>query len=605
MQGFIDTGVQITAALAANGYIRLDSSNVSNPNQATSSSYRTTTPILLPRFGGLFGNNAYIFASSWDGTAKPIVGWQDNTIGGLGEVGRIYLSGIRAMGDRREASRIVTNEFITGFEFLGRNTANGRYEYTHSKVMGNDLNANRCYVGFSMGAIQYATHENYTAHDCVIGFRWGGFASAGAGDGNIDWPTVTNMNALGCGVGHLLSAGTFGPFGEESRLIGSWAKFCLIGYAAFWDPDDTTPLFADNYGAVIDGGTTEFNGAQNSNNNPNSGLYLEGAGAGVQGDAARFSLAVQRPNGTSYTLSIPKTEVAIEKNFRLTHRGYTFHTNDTAINTIVMSTGAIWRAENTTIPAVAKYACRALHRLSGCELTTLDSIGQSVQIWENVRRWPDEVTRIIGSYTGNQHNGATVLCGWGGMEQGARAADWLSELNAASFPNRIQPPWTNSTGNVTTGTDTDPETGETVSYFDFPATTLPNSFAISPWLGGGASAKSYSGQFDWALTQIELRNTHSTAVRLMPHLRDAANFALGCNPANSGATVPEAVTLWPNEWMRVSILWMRPIDYRLAFGILSPTNTSLRVLSRKVANFKVPAMQRQRLNKALQRGIFV
>jgi hypothetical protein len=57
--------------------------------------------------------------------------------------------------------------------------------------------------------------------------------------------------------------------------------------------------------------------------------------------------------------------------------------------------------------------------------------------------------------------------------------------------------------------------------------------------------------------------------------------------------------------MRVAILWMRPIDYRLAFGILSPTNTSLRILTRKIANFKVPAMQRQRLNKALSRGIFV
>jgi hypothetical protein len=97
---------------------------------------------------------------------------------------------------------------------------------------------------------------------------------------------------------------------------------------------------------------------------------------------------------------------------------------------------------------------------------------------------------------------------------------------------------------------------------------------------------------------------HSSAVRIIPYMRNGSGFLRGANPSHLGGTVESAVTLWPDQWMVVAILWCHSSDARFAIERADTTSTAFTIRATKLSDVRLPLSKRQALNRAMQRLIW-
>jgi hypothetical protein len=615
----------LQAALDAAGFLTMRPGNVESPAgmniNGNSTTLRIVQPHYIPKFGALLGRNYKILAEAWaGGDFKAMLSWKaplafSSSIAGFQNFEKAYIEGVTVDGFRHanDPARNPNNDYIIGYDFGGIDV-NGLRGNTHATFRGKDLGAQNCYIGFLLDAIQYSQHDYYKAGNCHAGFVHRGSL---AGGGNVDAWALTHHTAITTGCGHLVITNGFGPWGAYS-IRGVGVKQSACGFAFVQDPNATVSDASNWYSMHISDFSIEFNGGQSeyqpdkwTNKAPAPLVYYKGAG--TEGEDAFHSTIIPRNGfqeagleGTTFSVDVYHVEVYIQRNFTAYFYNGEFNSNDTKIVALCKEKGAVVSFEHCMIPegvgAFGRlYGVRAKDVDAGCELVDLISLGGT---FENVRKWPSFLRDPRGALTNVNTGSYNLLCGWGTSEAVARAEDWYSRLSS-NF-NTLQPDFSESTGNVTTSIVADPTLlSGNVTRIRFPATTLSNTRAATKFLNGWGSSTSYTVR-DWSVTGIELYNDSDNPVRLIGYIGGASNDHLvGQNPAWKGDLVPIAFTLWPRRWMRVAIQWGRAHDGRLCFDILSPLDTQVDILARKLMHYKVPMQDRQTLSAIMQRGLWV
>jgi hypothetical protein len=597
-----DCASAINSALDTYHFIALEGdADWSFPND-----YRIASPIHLNDYDGLRGHNTTVLALEWDGSRRPMVSWEiAQAVVGLGDPKRSVISGLRVDGYRGQSGRNGNNDDITGFHFGGRgtNSDSGDYDTTLTRIHSYDLTAVRCYVAFDLHATQYALHEDLHAMSGnVVGFVLRGSRD---GAGNVDQLTYRYMMARGAGVGFLTIANNIGPLHNNQNQYGCWGRYTTVFGADVWEPTDAVgdQEHNDFIGAEMRDFTTEFNGG-------NAGGMTEfgsGAGNGTSGEDSTVAVTVTSTHSTdadtTETYTIPAVEWYVEKNFHRILRNGAFQSVNSKIIALVDGPGAVIELDNVSYPEQCPMIVRARDKDAFCDLHDLRVLGGA---FENVRRWPDFARSVRGAYVPTASGYQTTLCGYGDREKiESNPLHFGSYLHAGI--SRANGDWSGtSNANVTTGTDTDPETGETVGYFEFSSSAVQGDRAQSPFLNnGGASATNFSDASGMRVEMISLHNKHaSQAIRIVPHLRNASGFVSGCQTSLINATVPQAVTLWPGRWMTVCIIHNSASDCRFAVDLQDDVGVAVRVLSRFPAAFRVPYYRFPTLHKVIARRLW-
>jgi hypothetical protein len=291
------------------------------------------------------------------------------------------------------------------------------------------------------------------------------------------------------------------------------------------------------------------------------------------------------------------------------------------------------------------YSVRARHEYAWVEFH--DMLMSGGGIFENVRIWPRGMAMSHRAPDWTFENTfAMVFSGWGHMQRvdNERCPSILNDsyyTNAfIQAPQLAQGPGIHATNGITAGVMTEPSPqtygGRQVGYFEFAAGNV-NAVARTQYLIGGATAggsrndpnvmKRFAdaGGLDdtgnartyWWITNVELYNTHSFPVRIMPFLDtefsdyNQDGHCIGCSPAlryQNGSTTPRlvrpAVTLWPKQWMRVTILCNPGSDQRLNFLRLDHTADTVRIAIQNLGSFRPTEHDRDFLNNALQFGYY-
>lgn len=608
----------INSALQTYGYVELEPSNTYGSNVSGgfptpdanagnfSVNYRANTPILIPRYGELSGRNSWINIANgpWTGgNFSPVVGFASTypdltltsgAIGAAQDQTLAYLRGICVSGDLNIApvggeriigisSGLLTNS-NTPARTGGQPWASGLYLLTHARNVIENCSVQQCYYGFLLTMDQYSVRRNLKAG----GGNKVGFVhyQSYLGGGMVDMPEISQLLAWpgdGDTIGHLFIFGRQLYPVHPYILRGSWAKATGCAYCFVWDPLETPT--AQSQEIILDSGSTEFNRA------------------GLDGYTGEVTVdCISRPDAAplaTFSYGAKKVELDIDQCLRVVCRDYTFQTDGLAWAYLRGPHSRVALQGDTVVPEQTRMAVRAMD----AEAATLfeGCWAQTGGCWENVRNWDMEV-RNDWDETRTQ---AAVYCGWADPELISGAP---TELALATFTNRIAPNFSASENGVTVSTVTDntggDQTGNVVTQLAFPSSKAAGERAMTPFLGGGASAKVYSsGSWRWSF--VRLKNMHSAPVRIVPYMRNAGGFLRGANPANLGQPIEAAVTLWPDQWMVVAIYWSVNSDGRFTIERADTTTTAFNILATQLSDVRMPLSKRFVLNRAMQRLVYV
>jgi hypothetical protein len=563
--------------------------------------YRPSGPVMVPRYGSLIGRNSWFWAlgPTWTtGAFSPMVCFKsdDGGIGpaqamNLGIISGINVSGQYALGT--DSSPLADGKRIIGISSGLRTTAQtaktvgqpfpgGLYTLTHARSVLENSGATDCYYNFLLTMDQYSTRRNLKAGNGKVGFC---HYQSYLGGGMVDMPEVSQLLCWGSAnqIGHLFIFNRAIYPVHPYILRGSWAKGVSCAYAFVWNPLEKPSGFGQE--VILDGGSTECNTA------------------GAEGEAASIAVECLGRDDVSpiatFVHRVKKVELDIDRHIRVVARDYTFQDSDGLIGAYLRGPGSRLAIQHdTTFPEQVRYAVRAVDR----DASTLfeHCAAPTGGIYENVRNWDMDLRTSIDSEGSNQ---AFVFSGWADPEYCAQAP---SELHPV-FADRVAPDFSGSAGGVTVATVADTggaePSGSKVTQLSFPAAKAAGERALTPFLGGGAKAKPYE-KGAWRLSFVQLKNQHAAPVRVIPYIRNDAGFVRGANPATAGSPVEAAVTLWPDTWMVVGILWNQGSDGRLCIERLDTTTTPVTILASKLSDVRLPLTRRHALNRAMQRLIW-
>lgn len=593
--------VTLNQALVDYGHLQLQSSVLlGSPNVQDNfpqRPYRISAPVLIQRFGSLTGTDSYLFTlgPEWlTGPFTPMIGWT-STNGGLGPAQAMRFSRLQGVSvSSQYSSGTDTSPVTNGNRIIGissglkTNASTGAgyppdiYTLTHARNIIEDCAAWECYYNFLLTMDQYSIRRNLKAGSGKVGFC---HYQSYNGGGMVDMPEIQNLLCWGNSnqVGHLFIFNRAVYPIHPYILRGSWSKAVGCAYAFVWNPLESPAGFGQEI--VLDGGSTEFNTA---------------GGEGLDATIAVECLGRDTANPwNTFTHNVRKVELDIDKYLRVVVRDYTFQTDGPAWAYLRGPGARVALQKDTAVPEQVRMAVRAAdvaaHTLfEDCQAPTGGC-------WENVARWDMTLRTMLDATNSNR---AAVFCGWADPELVSAAP---TELALATFTNRLAPNFSASENGVTVSTvlDTggsDPS-GDTVTVLSFPSSKSAGERALTPFLGGGASAKSYaSGQWRWSF--VQLKNMHTQPVRVVPYMRNAGGFLRGADPSFLGGVVEAAVTLWPDQWMVVAILWCHSSDARLCIERADTTTTAFAIRATKLADVRLPLSKRAHLNRAMQRMIW-
>lgn len=571
LKGSPPVGAALTTAFATYRNIALEWSGTTTPEY-----YRAEVPIRVNSAGELQGNGAKIFANAYTGgTYDALVTWSEYVPAQTGTFGKI--SRLHVDGQKSTYPKMVCY-WVGGYYDDGGVIQN---DATNSHGTITECFATNANIGFLYSVPQYYDVSNVNVTNSNVGHYHLPNAYYGGG---IDMPAMRIMAAWSCKVGHVFQVPAVFYY-DSYQINGAVAKESDTGFAFFYDPLNS----GNNYTkVVINCGSTEYNVC------------------GAQGENAVNTITCLRMVDDAalaeFTIDVPKVDIWIQKYFQVVFQTYQFADDGSQIIALLDGPSAELIIDNCSIPQQSGYVVRARDALASCSF--VDGIGAAGGIFENVREWPKRVE----GYSLNVDANATyspVLCGTALMER----YDYLdSQLNAGITSQ--SPAFTGSTGSVTTGTES--FGGETVSFFTFATGVTDSDFAQTLFLEGGASAATVSAQ--WCATQIEVYNTHASAIRVRAFLQNGGTYRGGNRPAavltSSGRAAAgysqEAVTLWPSQWQRITILWCQNSDARLSFILYDPASSggSIKVRARRLSHVRYPLAKRGEFNKVVHRGLW-
>jgi hypothetical protein len=591
--GFTREETDMNTALAAHGHVVLQAGNKADADGANYSSnnqYVIGGTVLTKRYGSMRGENAWLLAASPDfqtGTAVgdfavPMLSWTSASNQALGDAQWLHWEGIHVTGNRI----VGGNDNIIGFSAVGLNSSTGNYDRGPVHIWMERLFATNCYIGYHLGAMQYGHIQGCKTAQCEIGFLHQSWKVAG---GMIDMPNMEGLDAegnadnnglvtaSGGGVGHLFVAG-FAAANFGYHLRGPVAKHVATGFAFVWDSSVTADIYNE---MILDSPSTEFNSA------------------GSYGESTTDTYTIPRVQyaGTNDTIDIeiPRVELYIEKNWRVRVRNAVWASgySGAGIGALLDGPDARLVIEDSDFPSAYAYQVRCTDQSAAVEYAGPVNVPSGIV--ENVEVMPTGFrVREDGAF-----GSAGVYTGFAGMEQYSNLLVGATYGLHSSWTT-LAPDFSNSTGGITVATVTDPIDGGTVTKLTFPNNTT--DIAKSKYLGGYGSAQAY-GSAAFAVTNFELYDASGAAVRLILYLTTGGSYSVGCDPSAAAGTIPEAITLWPGAWQRVSIVWNKTTDSQIWFSKLSSSATT-DIYVRRIANFRADYTQRGLMNHVLHRGLW-
>lgn len=656
-------GLELTALLRSVAHVALPVGT--NPwNEFGSPSYRVGpgAPVTVPTFASLVGRNSWITADAGMGDGAVVQLERDSSQGSLGAAQGGALCLIESVLVNGRKGQVSGNDNVVGFNLMCPDRGGEDYIAGHSALHTSKLAATLCHIGINLVAGQYAFHEHWRVGNSDIAVYMSGLNYGG---GNVDMPDLRHFNLWGNGVGLAFCPHWNWPV-SENRIFGFWAKQCnTAAVAVFWDPAQTTEQ-ADGSQLIIDGGSTEYDQSgkygedvtdtytfpRYNTNAPDESFTVAIPRVDVwvqKWCRVKFPQYAFQSDTNKRDGSLTGPSPGADRGRELVHvdgpyQGHSsscvweFAPDPGRSGILVMLDGpsaVLEVGSGCQFPWQQVYSVRARHEEAWVEFQgVLCSAGG---IFENVKAWPTAFTMNPNRAPHGNFQFGIVFCGWGGTTK-VDNADCPSVLDPAYYtnayiqaPQLAQGPGIHATTGVTAGTQTEPipytySSTQPVGFFEF-AAGVPNALARTQYLMGGSVAVNSGGGWSnhalrrvgggapdgkdyvlWQIVNIELYNAQSYAIRIMPYLDNeftdinSEGQALGCDPALRTHMTKAAVTLWPQQWMRVSIIACPNWDARLNFMRLDHTADTVRVLCRNLGMFRPTEGSRAMLGRALHQG---
>jgi hypothetical protein len=639
-------GSDLTALLRTQTHVALPV-NAGNPWQEFAApGYRigTGAPCAVPTFASLVGRNSWLTANENVGSGAIVQLERDSSLG-TGFAQSLALCLIEGVSVNGRRGQVAGNDQIVGFNLMCPDrTGVEDYIAGHSALHTSKLIATLCGIGVNLVAAQYAFHEHWRVTNCAVAVFMSGLNYGG---GNVDCPDLRHWNFWGNGVGLAFQPHWNWPV-SENKVIGFWAKECTTAaIAVFWDPAQTGDQI-DGSRIIIEGGSTEYNVT------------------GKLGEDVTVQYTFPRYNTNAadetFTVDIPKVDVWVQKYCRVRFTQYAFQSDTNKSSSNFPSNPEEWGRSGIIcmldgpkaileigpycdFPWQQVYSVRARHEWAWVEFHGLLMSGGG--IFENVRIWPSGMALAHKAPDWTFENTfAMVFSGWGHMHRVENDV-CPSVLDTGYYSNAYiqapflqQGPGIHATTGITAGVMTEPSPqtygGRQVGYFEFQAGVV-DATARTQYLMGGATFGSSTNNVNvmkrfadagglddtgqartyWWITNVELYNTHDFPVRIMPYLDTeysdvtVDSHTIGCSPAlryQNGSTTPRlvrpAVTLWPKQWMRVTIICNPSSDQRLNFLRLDHTADTVRICIQNLGSFRPTEHHRDFLNNALKFGYY-
>jgi hypothetical protein len=460
----------------------------------------------------------------------------------------------------------------------GGTVATGSWEWESTNADCNSLTPARMamksiktwggYVGQDFVAMQYSRGDGFEMRNAEIG---GVFRGLTIGAGQVDCHAMQSYMASGCVRGYLFIQDGRDSYANVDIVIdgGFWCKTFRHGIAAFKNsPEfnqylDSAAIPPETSKIVLKGGTAEFGSPYDAAKDARTFYYRDDANTWqpVTVDMCGFELDAY--------WDVHLIDYDYVPSFNL---GYCIK---------LKGRGARFRIGDNTIISTVTYLCRAEHKTAQLEFAP--ACRQWRGIAENVApgHWPKirAYDRSIDPTPNSQFSSSTdakaqALCGM-------RRGEYDPDLRVDLHPNHnvLVPDFSESDGGVTWTVTRDAQTGRRVSkvVWGNPAGTAK---AHTKMLRGWSAAVNINA-FRGVAYRIAVYNPGSVDIRLVPYLSNAAKaWQFGPNPANVGAAIPEAVTIWASaageqEWHDIIICApsLKLDDYRLSFQILTPQDS--------------------------------